>query len=304
MNYHHLLYFWTVAREGSVVKAAEKLFLSQPTISAQIKALEDNLGEKLFLRSGRKLQLTEAGETVARYAEDIFSLGRELRETLRGRPTGREPVLAVGIADVVPKMVAYRLLAPLLESDRPTRLICREDKTDALFLAMASHQLDVLLTDAPAATGSAVKSFNHFLGESGMSFFAVPALAKKCQKNFPQSLDKTPFILPTENTMQRRSLAEWFDKLGIRPKTVAEFEDSALIKIFGKHGAGVFCVPTCVESEVMAQYGVKLVGRTEEVKERFYAISPERKIKHPAVAHIYEAARDRLFGTGGGSAAG
>jgi LysR family transcriptional activator of nhaA len=295
LNYHHLLYFWTVANEGSIARACEKLLLAQPTISGQLRALERALGEKLFARSGRGLVLTETGQTVYRYADEIFALGKELSDTLKGRPTGRPLRLRVGVADVLPKIVSYRLLEPALHLPETVQIICREDKPDRLLAELSVHGLDIVLTDAPVGPSVKVRAFNHLLGECGVSIVAAAELAKRFRKRFPQSLDGAPFLLPTDNTVLRRSLDQWFEAQGIRPIVRAECEDSALLKAFGQDGIGIFAVPSVVEKEVCRQYRVNPIGRVEEVKERFFAISVERKLKHPAVVAISDAARQKLF---------
>jgi LysR family transcriptional activator of nhaA len=296
LNYHHLLYFWTVAREGSVVRAGELLSLTQPTISGQIRALERALGEKLFIRAGRGLALTEMGRTVYAYAEEIFSLGRELLDTVRGRPTGRPIRLVVGVADVLPKLVAYRLLGPALRLPEPVRLVCREDSPDQLVAELAMHRLDLVLSDTPIGPGLSVRAFNHLLGECGVSVFGAPRLAAAHRRRFPRSLDGAPMLLPLPGTAVRRSLDDWFEAQGMRPAVVGEFEDSALLKVFGQSGAGLFCAPSVLEAEVRRHYRVRRLGRIEAVRERFYAISAERRLKNPAVVAICDAARHELFG--------
>lgn len=300
LNYHHLLYFWVVAREGSVTRASEQLYLSQPTISAQIRALERSLGEKLFMKSGRNLVLTEIGRVVFRYAEEIFSLGRELTDTLKGRTSARSvgrPVrFLVGIADVVPKLIAYRVLEPALRLTESVHVICKEDKPERLLAELAVHELDLVLTDAPISPSVKVKAYSHLLGECGVTIFATAKLATVYKKKFPALLDGAPFLLPTDNTSLRRSLDQWFETQGIRPMVMGEFEDSALVKVFGQTGIGLFAAPTAIEEEVRKQYGVQPVGHIEDVRERFYAISVERKLKHPAVVAISETARQELFG--------
>lgn len=291
LNYHHLLYFWVVAREGSIARACEQLRLAQPTISGQIRALENSLNEKLFARSGRNLVLTEVGRVVFRYAEEIFSLGRELTDTLKGRPSGRPPRLLVGVADVLPKLVAYRLLDPALHLPNPPKVIVLEGKPDRLLAELAVHGLDVVLTDAPIGPAIKVRAFNHLLVDSPVSLFAAPRLASAYRREFPRSLDGAPFLLPTVNTALRQNLEKWFDAEGIRPLVVGEFEDSGLLKAFGQEGHGLFAAPTLIESEVRRQYRVHVIGRLESIRERFYAISIERKLKHPAVVAISEAAR-------------
>jgi len=299
LNYHHLRYFWVVAREGGLAPAGRVLRLSHPTLSAQIHALEDQLGEKLFIRVGRRLVLTEAGRAVLRYADEIFSLGRQLVDTVQGRAGGAPLRLDVGVADVVPKLVVRRLLQPALSLPEPVRLVCHEAPQQQLLVDLAQHQLDVVITDAPVPTGSSVRAFNHLLGECGVSFFGAERLVSAHRPGFPGSLQGAPVLLPLENLTLRRSLDQWFDRHGLRPRVVAEFEDSALLKVFGGDGLGIFAAPTVVEREVEAQFGVQLLGRTEEVRERFYAISVERRLKHPAVLAISDAARHGLFGRGG-----
>lgn len=295
LNYHHLLYFWTVAREGSITKASHQLRLAQPTISGQIRMLEDSLELKLFRKSGRNLVLTDAGQVVFRYADEIFRIGRELQDTIRDRPTGRPVRFSVGIADAVPKLIAYRLLQPALKLEQPVRLVCREDKPDKLVAALAIHEVDLVISDAPLPPTVNVRAFTHRLGESGISFLAPPKLANKSGTRFPKSLNGIPFLAPTDNTSLRRSLDQWFESQQVHPLIVGEFEDTALLKVFAETGMGVFAVPTAIEKEVERQYNVRRIGRTDQVKEAFYAISAERRLKHPAVLAISEAARGTLF---------
>ena len=296
LNYHHLLYFWVVAREGSISGATQVLQLAQPTISVQLRALEKSLSEKLFTRVGRNLVLTDVGQVVFRYADDIFSLGRELQDTLKGRPTGLPMRLMVGVADAVPKLIAYRLLAPALQLPEPIRIICREDKPERLLTELATHALDVVLSDAPVGPLVKVRAFNHLLGECGVTIFAPPSLAPRYRRGFPRSLTGAPFLLPTDSTPLRRALEQWFEVTKIRPLVVGEFDDSALLKAFGQAGVGLFAAPSAIETEIRHQYHVRVVGRVESIQERFYAISAERKLKHPAVVAISEAARENLFG--------
>jgi LysR family transcriptional activator of nhaA len=295
LNYHHLLYFWVVAREGGLVQAGRVLRLSHPTLSAQIHALEARLGEKLFLKVGRKLTLTETGRVVFRYAEEIFTLGREMVDTVKGRSTGQPIRLDVGVADVVPKLIVRRLLQPAFDLAEPVRLVCHEGAFEKLLADLALHALDIVLSDAPVPTGSNVRAFNHPLGETGVSFFGTPSLVKKYQPGFPKSLHGAPMLLPLENLTLRRSLNQWFDRNGIRPRVVAEFEDSALLKVFGADGVGFFAAPSVVEREIVGHYGVRLLGRAEGVRERFYAISIERRLKNPAIVAISDGARRELF---------
>ena len=296
LNYHHLLYFWTVARHGSITKAAEELRLAQPTISGQLRTLEEALGEKLLTKSGRGLALTDAGQVAYRYADEIFSLGRELLDSLEGRPTGKPLKLRVGITDVMPKLISHRLLEPVLKLDQEVRLVCHEDKTERLLADMAVQGLDLVLADAPLGGAAPVRAFNHQLGECGVSFFAARKLHKRYSTGFPACLDGAPMLLPRDGTLLRRSLGHWFVKNDIRPSVVAEFDDSALMKVFGEHGSGVFPAPSIVEDEIRETYKVRVVGRADEVKERFFAITLERRIQHPAAIAISEYAREQLFG--------
>lgn len=295
LNFHHLLYFWTAAREGSVTRASEELRLAQSTVSMQIRQLEHVLGERLFQREGRRLVLTDVGRTVYRYADEIFGLGRELLDAIKGRPTGKPARLAIGIADQVPKLIAYRLIQPALALETPVRLFCSEGRSDQLLADLALHRLDVVLTDAPVGPAPRVRAFNHILGECGVTFFARDPLARASRRRFPRSLDGMPLLLPSDGTVLRRALEHWFAAIDVRPQTVGEFDDSALLKVFGQAGSGAFAGPTVIEREICRQYEVKIVGRTEAVKERFYAISVERRLSHPAVVAISDAAKRRLF---------
>lgn len=294
LNYHHLLYFWTVARIGSVSQAGQELRLTQATVSAQIKSLETALGEKLFRRAGRRLILTDTGKVVFRYADEIFSLGQELMATLKGRPEGRLARLTVGVTDVMPKLVAYQMIEPALKLKDSYRIVCREGTNEELLPALVLHDVDVVLTDSPIDPALNVKAFNHLLGECGMVLFGAAKLAAQYRRGFPQGLDGAPFLLPTRNTRARRSLDQWFDGKNIVPRVIAEFEDSALLKVFGQQGLGLFVAPVVIAAEVQKQYGVNIVGHLDNVVERFYAVSLDRKLRHPAVVAISAAARARL----------
>ena len=296
LNYHHLLYFWTVAREGTVARAATKLRLAQPTVSGQIRALEGALGEKLFERAGRGLRLTEMGRMVSSYADEIFALGRELSESVKGRPTGRPLRLAIGVSDALPKFVAYRLIEPALALAQTVRLEVHVQSTEKLLALLAIHDLDVLLTDRVAPPGVRVRAFNHLLGACGVTLFAAPKLAPKYRRGFPRALDGAPFLLPGETTTLRRALEQWFEKQRIRPRIVGEFDDTTLIEVFGQAGTGIFATPSIVETNVCRQYGVRIVGRPDGARERFYAVSAERRLEHPGVIAITESARRELFG--------
>ncbi len=296
LNYHHLLYFWTVTREGTIAKACELLHLTQPTISGQLRCLEKTLGAKLFERVGRNLALTDTGRMVYRYADEIFSLGRELQDTLKGRPVGRPLRLLIGAADTVPKTIIYRLVEPAMHLPEPVQIICDEGKAEQLLAQLAVNSLDVVLTDAPLDPSVKIRAFSHLLGECGVSILGTARLAAAYRRGFPRSLEGAPFLLPGEKSALRRSLEQWFDAEGIRPQVRGEFADSALVKVFGQHGSGLFAVPTVIEEEVKKVHHLQLIGRVASIRERFYAISVERRLKHPAVVAITNVARRKLFG--------
>ena len=300
LNYHHLLYFWLVVREGGVARAADKLRLSHPTVSTQVKQLERALGEKLLVKRGRRLVLTEVGQIAFRYAEEIFGLGRELLDTVKGRPGVGPLRLVVGVTQSMPKLVVRRLLAPAraLKDLPAVRLVCLEDRPERLLSELAAMNLDLVLSDVPVTPTSAVRAFNHVLGECGVTVCATRELAARFRKGFPQALAGAPMLLPAEGSSLRRALEQFFDQHGLRPQVAGEFEDSALLKVFGQDGLGLFPVPTAVEDDVKKQYEVELVGRLPEVRERFYAISVERRLKNPAVLAICELARKRVFKDG------
>ena len=295
LNYHHLLYFSLIVREGSVTAAADELRLAQSTVSAQLRQLEESLGEKLFRRDGRRMVLTDVGRVVHRYAEEIFGLGRELLDTVKNRPSGRPMRLAVGVADQVPKLIAHALLQPAFQLAVPVRLVVVESDTADLLAQLALHRLDVILTDAAVAPDATVRAYNHLLGECGVTFFAEPKLAATARRRFPRGLTGVPILLPSEGTYLRRALDRWFEAEDVRPLIVGEFADSALLKVFGQAGQGVFVAPSVIERQVARQYSVRIVGRTDAVRERFYAVSVERRLKHPAVVAISSSARAKIF---------
>jgi LysR family transcriptional activator of nhaA len=295
LNYHHLQYFWVVAREGSIVRAAEELRVSQPTISLQLKELEQSLDRKLFERAGRGLTLTEAGKVVYSYAQEIFALGQDLINAVEREPADRSLRLAVGIVDVIPKTLVHRLLAPALRIAQPVHLICREDKGDRLLADLSAHRFDVVLSDGPIGTAVQLRGFNHLLGECGVTFFGTPKLATRYRRGFPRSLDGAPVLLPTDNTAMRRGLNQWFEALRIHPVVVAEFDDGATMASFGRAGDGIFPAPSAVEDEVCRENAVGVLGRSDRVRERYYAITNEARLQHPGVAAILEAARTELF---------
>ncbi len=295
LNYHHLLYFWTVARSGSIAKASEELRLASPTISAQISRLEANLGEKLFTRSGKRLVLTETGEIALQYANEIFGLGREFTDTLKGRPTGRPIKLAVGVADVLPKGIAFRIIEPALHLGPMVRVICREDPPDRLLALLAVHQVDLILSDAPIGPGTSVRAYNHSLGDCGVGFYARPRLAKLYRRGFPGSLDDAPLLLPTESSAHRGGLEHWFESRSIRPTVLGEFDDFAMARTFASAGRGILVAPWILDDQMRRQHGLSRIGKTDDVRTRFFAISIERKIKNPAVVAICDSARRELF---------
>lgn len=294
LNYHHLQYFFTVVRKGSIRKASEELRVSSPAISTQLHSLEEHFGEKLLTRSGRNLVLTEMGRIVFSYAEEIFALGLELMNTVKDRPTGRPLRLLVGVVDVVPKMIAHWLMEPAFQLHNPVRIVCREGSPDELVSQLAIHQLDVVLSDVPIHPSLKISAYNHLLGECGTTFVATPRLARSLKGDFPQSLHQAPFLVPAENSAIRRSLDFWLEARGVRPLITGEFQDYALLRAFGQAGRGVFPIPSVFEKQ-LRQESLRLIGRTSDVRNRFYAISIERRLKHPAVIAICDTARKQFF---------
>lgn len=295
INYHHLFYFWTVVRAGSIGRGCEQLRLAPPTVSAQLRSLEENFGEKLLTRSARGVQPTEIGQVVYRYADDIFSLGREMLDTVKGRPTGHPLQVVIGIADVVPKEISHALIEPALELREPVQITCREDNQEHLLAQLSIQELDVVLSDTPIGPPAKIRAYNHLLGECGMTFFATPSLFSKYRTRFPKVLHEAPVLLPADNTNVRRALEQWFDSQQIRPFVIGQFEDFALLRQFGEAGAGMFAAPSVLEKQFRRQGKLRYVGRADAVRNRFYAISVERKLKHPAVVAICETARHQLF---------
>jgi LysR family transcriptional activator of nhaA len=295
LNLKHLRYFWSVASHGSIARAAESMFLTPQTISGQLRELEEQIGAKLFQRDGRQLVLTDTGRMVFSYADEMFRLGLELQDMLAGRTPGSAITVKVGIAMIVPKLLTYRVLEPVLQMPEPVNLVCHEAPLVDLLADLSVHKLDLVLADSPVNPALNIRAYNHPLGESGITFFAVSQLVKELKADFPASLDGQKLLMPSSGSNLRRSLEGWFEQLGLNPQVVAEFEDRALMKAFGERGSGIFTTPTAVEDDVLAKYGVEVLGRTDEIRERFYVISPERRIKHPAVTAITQAARSRLF---------
>ena len=278
LNLNHLHYFWTVAKEGTIAKAADKLLLTPPTISTQLRQLEHSLGQKLFKRSGRNIALTETGCVVFRYADDMFSIGRELLGRVSGRPEGGPVNLGVGVVNALPKLITHHLLQPALRLTESVRLFVRHDTLEVLLMQLVVHEIDVVISDSPITPAMKIRAFNHLLGESPLTILGIPALAKTYRAN-----------------SVRRELDRWLDSHEIRPEIRCEIDDSALLKVFGQAGEGLFAVPTVVEQDVIRQYGVETIGRVEGVREQFYAISGDRKLKHPGVVAISNAAREDFF---------
>lgn len=290
LNYNHLYYFFNVANEGTITKASEKLHLTPQTISGQLSSFESQIGVDLFERQGKKLLLNEVGKAVYEYAENIFQLGEEIEVVLKNQQPHHWLTFNVGVTGVIPKVLAFQLLNPVLNMDKPVRLTCFEGDQESLLAELAINKLDLVLTDQRLQQGSHIKAFNHRLTESGFTFFATTKLAKRCKENFPYSLSGKPFLLQSKNTAVRQRMTSWFEKYDINPEIVAEFDDSALMKSFGQGGYGVFTAPTLIETTIVNQYSVEIIGRTSEFKEHYYIISPERKLKHPAILEIVKSA--------------
>ena len=286
LNYHHLLYFWTVAKRGTIAQAAVELHLTQPAVSAQIKTLERSLKVTLLVRRGRRLELTEVGRMVARYAEEIFTLGQGLTDALAGRSPDRLTPLRIGVVDALPKLLVHRLLRPAFDLVPATRVVVHEDKLDRLVADLAIHDLDVVLADAPAPANLHVRTHSHLILEGGISFYAVPAMAAALKRRFPRSLHGAPVLLPTTNTALRRGLDVWLAAQQIEPSVVAEIDDSAVLKVFGEEGLGAFAAPSVVHQDVIKRYGVRRFGSTDAVRDRVYALTVERQISNPAIKAI------------------
>lgn len=296
INFKHLRYFWMVAKAGSIARASEQLHLSPQSISGQLTTLEEALGAQLFQRVGRNLELTETGQRTLGFADEIFTLGDELVDMLRDPQAQRALVFKVGITDVVPKSVAYRLVAPALRIDEPVRLVCREGPLDSLLAELALNRLDMVIADRTLPVSVNVRAHNHFLGECGLSAFAAPDLAATLKGKFPACLDNAPFLLPGADVAIRPQLMQWFDQQRIRPRVVGEFDDSALLKAFGQAGSGVFVAPSAIADYVCKQYGVQMLGLIDSVREQIYAITTQRRLTHPAIVAVSQVARDEVFG--------
>lgn len=296
MNFKHLRYFWLVAKTGSIARASEQLHLTPQTLSGQIRLLEEQLEGPLFVKRGRGLELTDAGRLAYRFAQDIFSLGSELEESLRRyKAGGRQVEFRVGIADSVSKTIAYWLIEPATRVGVPVHLVCREGTLDEFIAELGAHRLDLVIAGEPIPPSARVRAYNHRLGTSAVSFFSAPALRKTLRGKFPACLDGVPTLVPTAESAVRRHLDQWFEANGVRPRLVGEFDDTALMKAFGQRGVGVFTGPSALEPEIEKQYGVKVIGRAAEVVEEYFAISVERRLTHPCVVAISQAARNQLL---------
>ncbi len=295
LNYHHLLYVWAVARHGSVGKASAALRLAPPTISAQIHVLEQAIGHQLFVRRGRNLVPTEMGQVAARYGDQIFALGQELIDTFKGRSTAQRR-LVVGVSDVLAKSLVHRILEPAFAPELNLRVICKESRSaEAFHSELAGHTMDVVLSDTPASRAGPVRMFNHPLGECGTTWFAAPSLARRHRRRFPTSLDGAPLLVPSADSQFRRELETWFSDQTIRPTIVAELDDVALVSVLGSKGLGMFAAPDLLEDEIRSRYRVEVVGRSRQIRQRFFAIAVERELKHPGVAAICKNARTDIF---------
>lgn len=295
LNYKHLHYFWVVASEGSIAKAAEKLFITPQTISGQLSMLEERIGQPLFDRVGRRLRLTETGRLVLRYADEIFELGKELSDVLRGAPVVGASEFIVSAASALPKTIVYKILEPALQVSQDVNLVCKEGPVEAILAELAIHEVDMVLTDTPLSSVFSVRAFNHYLGQSGISFFAAKGLKDKLSDGFPECLHQAPMLLPTKQYAIRQLFDKWSHDNNIFPMIRGQYDDSALMKAFGEQGLGVFFMPTIIEKEVSQAYHVEVIGRLSDIKQKFYAISAERKVTHPAVAAVCNSARDIIF---------
>jgi len=304
VNYKHLHYFWAVAREGGIARASERLHLTPQTISGQLSLLEEYLGVELFNRVGRNLELSETGRLVLSYADEIFSLGGELEEVIHQLPAERPQLFRVGVAEVLPKSIAHRILQPALQMPEPVRMICREANLDTLLAELAVHRLDLVLADRPIPPTVSTRGFSHKIGECAISFLATEKLTAQLEGDFPRCLNGAPLLLPSSENQLRAGIDQWLDKQRVHPRIIGEFNDSALMKAFGREGVGIFIAPTAIEAEVALQYQATAIGRVEEVKEHFYAISVERRVTHPVVSILLEAARESLFAGDGPPIAG
>src|SRR5471032_407062 len=294
LKFRHLHFFWTVAREGSVTRAAERLGLAVQTVSMQLTSLEQAVGKSMLQPQGRRLVPTEAGKLALSYCDQIFLLGDQLREALDDADTGKMR-LTVGISDSLPKLIAYRLLMATQQMAQPVKLVCLEHEFESLLADLALNKLDVILTDRAVRGGGSLRVFSHLLGDGGMQLFGAPRLARKYRRNFPASLTGAPLLLPTRNNALRGRIDAWFVQHDVRPDVVAEFEDNAMLNTFGRNGMGLFFAPSALAQDIEDQFGAVLVGDSPELRVQFYAISNERKIRHPAIEAIVNAVHAGTF---------
>jgi LysR family transcriptional activator of nhaA len=299
LNFKHLRYFWMVAKSGSIAAASKQLHLTPQSISGQLGELEENLGVELLRKAGRGLEVTEMGQRIFRYADEIFALGNELLDVALDKTATKSQPFRIGIADSVPKSVAYRVVEPVLRIGEPVRLVCKEGRLSSLLAEMAVHRLDMVIADRPMPTNLNVRGYNHLLGESDLTVFATARLARSLPGTFPALLDKAPFLLPGEDAAVRPRLVQWFEAQGLHPRIVGEFDDSALLKSFGQAGAGLFVAPTAIADYVCRQYAVQPLGRIAAVVEQLYAITTERRLKHPAIVAVVKATQREVFGRAG-----
>lgn len=295
LNYKHLRYFWMVAKSGSIARASEQLHVTPQSISVQLRDLEQSLGAELLRRSGRGLEVTETGRRILSYAEEIFTLGNELMDVARDNTASKRLPFVIGIADSVPKSVAYRVIEPALRLEEPLRLICREGRLTSLLAELSVHRLDIVIADRPMPTDLNVRGYNHLLGSSDVTVFGAPEIARTLRGKFPAMLNDAPLLMPGEGVAVRQKLVQWFDDSGLHPRIIGEFDDSALLKAFGQAGAGLFFAPTAIAGYVSVQYGALPLGRIESAQEQFYAITTERRLKHPATVAMNQAAQQDLF---------
>jgi len=294
-NYNHLLYFWTTVREGGIGRAADSLHVTPQTISGQLKLLERELGGPLLQKQGRRVAPTDLGRTVFEYADELFGLGQDLVRAVQGAAPVERRSVTIGVSDVVPNLVTWRVVAPLMQGEAPFRVICHTGSLDTLVAELAARKLDLVLSSSALPANAGLRAFSHLLGQCDVTFFAAPALARRLRRGFPRSLDQAPFLLPTNRSPNRRVLDTWFLEQGITPRIAGEFDDSALVKSFVQGGAGVFAAPSAIEDEIVKQYSVRAVGRTGSLHARFYVLSMEQRLRHPAVIAITERARSSLF---------
>lgn len=294
LNYHHLQYFHAIATHGSIAKASNVMHITPQTLSAQLSLLEDQLGYSLFERKGKRLVLNDMGHITLSYAQEIFSLGDELIHSLKNHSTDFAFRFSIGVTDVIAKVFSFNFLKAIYTMDDSIKLVCKETSLEVLLGELATNKLDAVLSDTSLPIGSPLKAYSHLVGKCGFSFFAHKDLAKELQDNFPKSLDNRPFFTAGEGSNQHLSVNSWFEQLGISPIIIGEFDDSVLAKYFGQAGYGLFCAPSIIDKHVVEQFGVELIGRTTDITEHFYLISPERKVKHPAVHHLLEEGK-KLF---------